>query len=198
MLVDCAWKLGSDLSPQTLAVQVTRRALCAPCGVRGVSKPWLSKAFATLPCRGHPISSDGNSGVLRMKLFRFSFLLAVVPLCASAATLAPTSTWAYQAQFMGEGDFFSSTYTATVNEFVTVTAWNAVSDQFGIYIDGTLQLHSSVVPDWDALGMLSAVPDQTFNSFDAVFNSGLYSTATFDVQKGDVIWIQLTDRKSVV
>ena len=52
-----------------------------------------------------------------MKLFRFSFLLAVVPLCASAATLplAPTSTWAYQAQYMGEGDLFSSTYTATAN-----------------------------------------------------------------------------------
>ena len=127
-----------------------------------------------------------------MKLFRFSFLLAVVPLCASAATLAPNSTWAYQAQFMGEGDMFSSTYTATATESVMVTAWNAVSDQFGIYINGTLQLHSSVVPDWDALGMLSAVPDQTFNSFDQVFFSGLYSTATFDVQKGDVIWLQLT------
>jgi oligoxyloglucan reducing-end-specific cellobiohydrolase len=127
-----------------------------------------------------------------MKLFRFSFLLAVVPLCASAGTLAPTSTWAYQAQFMEEGDLFDSTYTATANEYVSVTAWNAVSDQFGIYINGTLQLNSSVVPDWDALGMLSAVPDQTFNSFDEVFFSGLYSTATFDVQKGDVIWIQLT------
>ena len=129
-----------------------------------------------------------------MKLFRFSFLLAVVPLCASAATLplAPTSTWAYQAQYMGEGDLFSSTYTATANEYVTVTAWNAVSDQFGIYVDGTLTLHSSVVPDWNALGMLSAVPDQTFSGFDAVFFSGLYSTATFNVQKGDVIWLQLT------
>src|ERR1019366_733754 len=87
---------------------------------------------------------------------------------------------------------FSTTYTATANEYVEVTAWNAVSDQFGIYINGTLQLNSSVVPDWDALGMLSAVPDQTFNSFDEVFYSGLYSTATFDVQKGDVIWLQLT------
>ena len=126
-----------------------------------------------------------------MKLFKL-LLLAIAPLCASAATLAPSSTWVYQAQYMDVGDMFSTTYTATANEYLSVTAWNAVSDRFGIYINGTLQLNSSVVPDWDVLGMSSAVPDQTFNNFDQVYFSGLYSTAAFDVLKGDVIWIQLT------
>src|ERR1035437_34655 len=127
-----------------------------------------------------------------MKLFRYLFLLSSVALCAFAGTLAPNTGWSYQSQYMEVGDMFSTSYTANSDEHVYLTAWYALSDQFGIYINGTLQLNSSAVPDWDALSMLSAVPTQTFNSFDEVFLSGLYSTATFDVTKGDVISIQLT------
>src|ERR1035441_8193239 len=51
------------------------------------------------------------SGVLRMKLFKL-LLLAIAPLCASAATLAPSSTWFYQAQYMDVGDMRSEEHTS--------------------------------------------------------------------------------------
>jgi hypothetical protein len=127
-----------------------------------------------------------------MKLFKYLPLFAVVPFCASAGPLTVGTGWSYQSQYMAEGDMFASTYTATANETVVLTAWNAVSDQFGIYINGTLQLNSSVVPDWDVLGWSSAIPIQTFNNFDEVLLSGLYSNARFDVTNGDVISIRLT------
>lgn len=132
------------------------------------------------------------------KLIKYVFTvviaLAFVP-AAMAIPLSPNSTWANQIQYMEEGDTFSSTYTATTDEQVSLTAWGAVSDQFKISVSGLygdFSLNSSVVPDWNALGMTSAVPDTDFADFNAVFASGLYSTASFWVHKGDIISIQLT------
>jgi hypothetical protein len=128
-------------------------------------------------------------------LIRYAFFGVAASLCVSAASALPLATgsgWQYQIQYMEPGDNFDSSYTASSAETVFLTAWGPVSDQFNIIVNGVNVLSSSVVPDWDTLGLPGAVPTTDFATFDQVFASGLYSTAVFTVHKGDVISIQLS------
>jgi hypothetical protein len=128
-------------------------------------------------------------------LIKFVFFAVVASLCVSVATatpLSPSSTWSYQVQYMGVGGFFSTQYTATQSETIVLTAWGAVSDEFNIFVNGVFALSSSVVPDWNDLGMAGAVPVTDFDTFDQVALSGLYSGAKLLVNKGDLIAIQLS------
>lgn len=132
---------------------------------------------------------------MRNRLIKCVFFAVVASLCVSIATATPLSLasgWSYQVQYMGEGDVFSTQYTATTSGAIVLTAWGAVSDRFNIFVDGTFALSSSVVPDWNDLGMADAIPTTDFDTFDQVGLSGLYSTAKFLVKKGDVIAIQLS------
>ena len=93
---------------------------------------------------------------------------------------------------MAVGNNFSTSYTASAPETILLTAWGPVSDQFNIFVNGVDVLSSSVVPDWDSLGLPGAVPSTDFADFYQVYASGLYSTAAFKVNQGDVITIQLS------
>ena len=130
------------------------------------------------------------------KLIRYTFFVVIASLLcvsvASATPLAKGTGWQYQVEYMVPGNSFSTSYTASIEETVLLTAWGPVSDQFNIFVDGVDVLSSSVVSDWDTLGLPGAVPSTDFATFDQVYASGLYSTAEFEVNKGDVISIQLS------
>jgi PEP-CTERM motif len=117
---------------------------------------------------------------------------------ATAVPIGPGYNWVEpgQAQTMGAGDFFSTQYTAARSENIILTAWGPVSDEFEIWINGVDRLSSTDVPDWTDLNMPNSIPDIDYQNWQQylgqAYVSGLYSTASFSVNKGDVIKIQLT------
>ncbi len=109
---------------------------------------------------------------------------------AAVVNLAPNGLWFTQDQNMATGDFFTDTYQATKNETVRLTDIDVVSDQFGIYINGTFLENSSSVPDWTGLGASDPMQSPPYDSDPATaFSSGFFSTAVFTVHAGDVISI---------
>jgi hypothetical protein len=127
---------------------------------------------------------------------RYAFFVVIASvLCvsvASATPLAKGTGWQYQIEYMVPGNSFATSYTASIGETVLLTAWGPVSDQFNIFVNGVEALSSSVVSDWDTLGLPGADQSASFATFDQVYASGLYSTAFFKVNKGDVISIQVS------
>lgn len=130
------------------------------------------------------------------KLIKYALFVVAAPLLcvsvASATTLTKAIGWQYQVEYMVPGNTFATSYTASIAETVRLTAWGPVSDQFNIFVNGVEALSSSVVSDWDTLGLAGADQSANFATFDQVYWSGLYSTAAFKVNKGDVISIQVS------
>ena len=85
------------------------------------------------------------------------------------------------------GETFSTTYTATQNEAVLITGFYENTDQYKVFVDGSLALTTPPVPvpavDYgDTYG--------TYTDPGSAWQSGLFSKGTFYVSADDTISIE--------
>ncbi len=116
--------------------------------------------------------------------------LTVALTSVSADTLSIDGVWHTQYELMGaSGEYFSTSYTATQPESVEVTGYWDNTDQYNVYVDGSLVLTTPSAPG-------STVPidyGDTFGTYtdpSTAWNSGLFSQGIFTVNDNDVILIQ--------
>lgn len=123
---------------------------------------------------------------MTQSLLSLAFLFAASSF-AGPITLAVGSWQTEPFTSMNSGDFFPTAYQVTAPETIDITGYYVTGDYYGIYVNGTLRLTTTQVAPINI-----DYGDQTpplYASPASAFSSGLFSTAQFAVNAGDLITI---------
>jgi len=95
-------------------------------------------------------------------------------------------SWVTLDEFMSPGDFFTGVYTWNSSNTVllTVTDYAVITDIFEVYDYGTFVGNTSILPDWDDLGIADPFGDGFTLDPDVALADGRFSSGAFAFAPG--------------